>query len=83
MLVLEFDPQSYPFKPPRIHFATKVFHPCVAQTGRLCMPVLEDAWAPALKVCKLLGLIEEYLDRPSLEHTLQPLVADLFVKNRK
>ena len=55
----------------------------MSQTGRLCMPVLEDAWAPALKVCKLLGIIEEYLDKPSLEHTLQPEIAELYVKNRK
>ena len=33
---------DYPFKPPVIHFKTKVFHPNVSETGDVCLSIVKQ-----------------------------------------
>ncbi len=52
--VFEIDiviPPDYPYKPPKMQFATKIWHPNVSsQTGMICLDILKDEWSPALSI---------------------------------
>ena len=41
-------PESYPFNPPALRFLTPIDHISVANDGRVCMDLLDNAWSPAL-----------------------------------
>ena len=51
-------PTDYPFKPPKIRFLTKVYHPNVDGVGRICLDILKDKWSPALQIRTVLLSIQ-------------------------
>ena len=43
-------PAEYPFKPPKVTFKTKIYHPNVDEKGQVCLPItMPDNWKPATK----------------------------------
>ncbi|KAG0415878.1 hypothetical protein HPB47_006942 [Ixodes persulcatus] len=43
-------PAEYPFKPPKITFRTKIYHPNIDEKGQVCLPIISpDNWKPATK----------------------------------
>ena len=44
-------PTDYPFKPPKVTFSTKIYHPNVDEHGAICIGILKgEAWKPATKI---------------------------------
>ncbi|KAK9725786.1 hypothetical protein RND81_05G169300 [Saponaria officinalis] len=76
-------PTNYPFKPPKIKFKTKVFHPNITSDGTIEMDILDLQWSPAITIEKLLISICSFLTNPSHEKDSCNPICDLFWNNRK
>ncbi|VDM71336.1 unnamed protein product [Strongylus vulgaris] len=43
-------PADYPFKPPKITLATKIYHPNIDDKGQVCLPIVDpNNWKPATR----------------------------------
>lgn len=76
-------PVDYPFKPPKVAFATKVFHPNINAQGGICLDILKDQWSPALSIGKVLLSISSLLTDANPKDPLVPEIARLYETNRE
>lgn len=81
-LFIEF-PTDYPFKPPKVAFTTKVFHPNINAQGGICLDILKDQWSPALSITKVLLSISSLLADANPKDPLVPEIARLYESNRE
>jgi len=80
-LIISF-PTDYPFKPPKVQFMTKIFHPNINANGGICLDILKDQWSPALSIGKVLLSISSLLTDANPSDPLVPEIAKLYVNNR-
>ena len=74
-------PENYPFKPPKVKFDTRIFHPNINRQGSICLDILNKNWSPALTVSKLLLSISSLLSDPNADDPLDVRAADLYKDN--
>jgi len=78
-LKVEF-PTDYPFKEPKIYFETKIYHPSVDNSGKICMEVLK--WSPAQTLSKALATIYSMLSDPHTDGALNAEASAMFQNDR-
>ena len=76
-------PNEYPFKPPKVIFLTKVYHPNINSTGGICLDILKDAWVPSLTIGKVLLSISSLLTDANPKDPLVPEIAEMYVRDRQ
>uniref|UniRef100_A0A3Q3WCY3 E2 ubiquitin-conjugating enzyme n=1 Tax=Mola mola TaxID=94237 RepID=A0A3Q3WCY3_MOLML len=76
-------PADYPFKPPKITFKTKIYHPNIDEKGQVCLSIISaENWKPATKTEQVLQNLLTLVNCPQPEHPLRADLAEEYSKDR-
>lgn len=79
-------PAEYPFKPPKISFKTRIFHPNISNddTGSMCLGLLKaEAWKPPTKIAAVLEAAKQLLSEPLPDDNVEQSIAELYKNDKK
>ncbi|KIW53358.1 hypothetical protein PV05_08938 [Exophiala xenobiotica] len=81
-------PQTYPFKPPIVTFATKIYHPNISNdsppnSGTMCLGMLKDSeWKPSTKMAAVLEFARQLLKEPNPDDAVEAKIAEQYRDDR-
>ncbi|CAG8957664.1 hypothetical protein HYALB_00012122 [Hymenoscyphus albidus] len=78
-------PSDYPFKPPKINFKTRIWHPNVTfdEHGSMCIGILKpEAWKPSSKILSVLTATQNLLVEPVPDDAVESSAAEKFKNDR-
>ena len=77
-------PAEYPFKPPKITFKTKIYHPNIDEKGQVCLPIINtENWKPATKTDQVIQSLVALVNDPEPEHPLRNDLAEGLLNLKK
>ncbi|XP_064619883.1 ubiquitin-conjugating enzyme E2 L3-like [Lineus longissimus] len=77
-------PPEYPFKPPKVTFKTKIYHPNIDEKGQVCLPIISaENWKPATKTDQVLMSLLALVQEPEPTHPLRGDLAEEYTKDKK
>jgi len=77
-------PAEYPFKPPKVTFKTKIYHPNIDEKGQVCLPIISpENWKPATKTDQVIQALAALINDPEPEHPLRGDLAEEYTKDKK
>ena len=76
-------PTDYPYKPPKIYFMTRVYHPNIASDGSICIDILKDQWSSALRLNTVILSLSDLLANPNPNDPLVPDIANEYRTNKE
>ena len=77
-------PPEYPFKPPKVSFRTKIYHPNIDEKGQVCLPIISaENWKPATKTEQVIQSLVSLVNDPEPDHPLRADLAEEFSKDKK
>jgi ubiquitin-conjugating enzyme E2 L3 len=77
-------PPEYPFKPPKITFRTKIYHPNIDEKGQVCLPIISaENWKPATRTDQVIQALVALVNNPEPEHPLRGEIAEEYTKDKK
>ncbi|KAJ5140287.1 UBC4-like protein, partial [Penicillium atrosanguineum] len=76
-------PSEYPYKPPKIAFTTKVYHPNIGAKGNIGLDMIGDNWGSGLTLNKGFFCPSLYCSNPpNLDDSLEPEIARIYKTDR-
>ena len=73
---------EYPFKPPKMKFDTKIWHPNISSvTGAICLDILKNEWTPALTIRTALLSLQALMCAPVPEDPQDAVVARQYMSD--
>ena len=77
-------PDDYPFKPPKMKFDTKIWHPNISSvTGAICLDILKNEWTPALTIRTALISLQALMCEPVPNDPQDAVVAKQYMSDIK
>ncbi|EDX18508.1 ubiquitin-conjugating enzyme E2-18 kDa [Drosophila simulans] len=77
-------PAEYPFKPPKINFKTRIYHPNIDEKGQVCLAIISsENWKPVTRTVQVVQSLLELINEPEPEHPLRVDLAKEFLKDRE
>ncbi|KAH6646532.1 hypothetical protein BKA67DRAFT_579921 [Truncatella angustata] len=73
---------DYPRVPPNLRLLTKIYHPNIGTTGKMCLSYLEPSgWPAALPMWALVLSIIALMDQPDIGDPLVPEIAAIYLRD--